>query len=176
MDEVFRIAREAKIPAEIWHFKTAYQANWGRMPDGARANRGGEGRGLDVTANSLSVHARVERPRRVPAALGARRRRRELVARLKDPAQRERIKKDMADPNSPDWENQWYGSGGGDGVMVSEVLNPELKKYEGKTLTEIGAAMGKDPRDALMDIVIADHSNTAVHHRHHATRTTCARR
>jgi dihydroorotase/N-acyl-D-amino-acid deacylase len=67
----------------------------------------------------------------------------------------------MADPNSPGWENQWFGSGGGDGVMVSEVLNPQLKQYEGKTLTEIGRAMNKDPRDALMDLVIADHSNSA---------------
>jgi N-acyl-D-aspartate/D-glutamate deacylase len=44
--------------------------------------------------------------------------------------------------------------------MVSEVINDDLKKYEGRTLTEIGAQMGKDPRDALMDLVIADHSNT----------------
>jgi N-acyl-D-aspartate/D-glutamate deacylase len=82
------------------------------------------------------------------------------IARLQDPALRERIKRDMVDPNPGTWENQWYGSGGGDGVMVSEVINDDLKKYEGKTLTEIGAQMGKDPRDALMDLVIADHSNT----------------
>jgi dihydroorotase/N-acyl-D-amino-acid deacylase len=57
------------------------------------------------------------------------------------------------------WENQWYGSGGGSGVMLAAVLNPELKKYEGGTLQEIGALMKKDPRDALMDIVLADRAN-----------------
>ena len=43
--------------------------------------------------------------------------------------------------------------------MLAAVLNPELKKYEGGTLQEIGALMKKDPRDALMDIVLADRAN-----------------
>ena len=66
----------------------------------------------------------------------------------------------MDDPNAKGWENQWYGSGGGDGVMVAAVLNPDLRKWEGMTLTEIGKAMGKDPRDAVMDLVIADRGET----------------
>ncbi len=161
MDEVFRIAREAKIPADIWHFKTAYQANWGRMPAALARLEAARAEGLDVTAN-VYPYTRASNNLDACLPLWAREGGADaLVARLKDPAQRERIKKDMADPNSPGWENQWFGSGGGDGVMVSEVLNPELKKYEGKTLTQIGTEMGKDPRDALMDIVVADHSNTA---------------
>ena len=85
-----------------------------------------------------------------------------MLARLKDPAERERIKRDMDDPNAKDWENQWYGSGGGAGVMVSTVLDPALRKWEGKNLVEIGKAMGKDPRDAVMDLVIADRGETVV--------------
>jgi N-acyl-D-aspartate/D-glutamate deacylase len=83
-----------------------------------------------------------------------------MIARLQDPVQRERIKREMDDPNAP-YENQWYGSGGGAGVMVSSVLNPELRKYEGMTLADIGKAMGKDPRDAAMDLVIADRAETS---------------
>ena len=67
----------------------------------------------------------------------------------------------MDDPAVKGWENQWYGSGGGDGVMVSSVLNEALRKYEGMTLTAIGKAMGKDPRDAVMDLVIADRGETS---------------
>jgi N-acyl-D-amino-acid deacylase len=160
MDEVFRIAREAQIPAEIWHFKTAYQANWGRMPAALARLEAARAEGLDVTAN---VYPYTRASNNLDACLplwvregGAD----ALVARLKDPSLRDRIKREMADPNSPGWENQWFGSGGGDGVMVSEVLNADLRKYEGKTLTEIGREMRKDPRDALMDVVIADHANT----------------
>jgi len=84
-----------------------------------------------------------------------------MIPRLRDPDVRERIKREMEDPTVTAWENQWYGSGGGDGVMVSSVLSPELRKYEGKTLTEIGREMGKDPRDALMDLVLADRGGTS---------------
>ena len=65
-------------------------------------------------------------------------------------------------PNAKDWENQWYGSGGGAGVMISTVLDPALRKWEGKNLVEIGKEMGKDPRDAAMDLVIADRGETSV--------------
>src|SRR5256712_5342172 len=46
--------------------------------------------------------------------------------------------------------------------MLSSVLDPELRKYEGMTLTQIGNAMGKDPRDAVMDLVIADRGESSV--------------
>jgi N-acyl-D-amino-acid deacylase len=85
-----------------------------------------------------------------------------MLARLNDPAERDRIKRDMDDANATEWENQWRGAGGGDGVMVSSVLNSDLRKYEGMTLTDIGRAMGKDPRDAVMDLVIADRDETSV--------------
>jgi N-acyl-D-aspartate/D-glutamate deacylase len=160
MDEVFRIAREARIPAEIWHFKTAYRANWGRMPAALARLEAARAEGLDVTAN---IYPYTRASNGLDACLplwvregGADK----LVARLADPGLRERIKREMADPTPGAWENQWYGSGGGDGVMVAEVLNDGLRKYEGKTLTQIGSEMGKDPRDALMDLVIADHANT----------------
>jgi N-acyl-D-aspartate/D-glutamate deacylase len=45
--------------------------------------------------------------------------------------------------------------------MVASVLNADLRKYEGRTLTQIGQEAGKDPRDALIDLVIADGGQTA---------------
>ena len=74
LDEVFAVAERASIPAEVWHLKTAYKANWGRMARGVEAFETARARGLDVTANMYPVRSRLERPRRVPAALGARRR------------------------------------------------------------------------------------------------------
>jgi N-acyl-D-aspartate/D-glutamate deacylase len=85
-----------------------------------------------------------------------------MLARLQDPATRERIRKDMEDATTTVWENQWYGAGGSDGIMLSSVLDPSLRKYEGMTFTEIGKAMNKDPRDAVMDLVIADRGESSV--------------
>jgi N-acyl-D-amino-acid deacylase len=162
LDEVFAVAERARIPAEIWHLKTAYRANFGKMGDVLNRIAAARARGLDITANQYPY---TRASNGLDACLplwvregGVDR----MLARLKDSSQRERIKKEMDDPNAVGWENQWYGAGGGDGIMISSVLDPVLRQYEGKTLTEIGRAMSKDPRDAVMDLVIADRANTAV--------------
>jgi N-acyl-D-amino-acid deacylase len=161
VDEVIRIAREARIPAEIWHLKTAYKANWGRMPQVLAQIEAARASGVDVTANQYP-YTRASNGLDACLPLWAREGGTDaMIARLKDPAQRERIRREMDDPKVSGWENQWHGSGGGDGVMVSSVLNDALRKYEGMTLTAIGKAMGKDPRDAAMDLVIADRGETS---------------
>ena len=162
LDEVFAIAERAKIPAEIYHLKTAYKANFGKMPEVLRRIHAARDRGLDVSANQYP-YIRASNGLDACLPLWVREgTKEEMFARLKDPAQRERIKVDMADANTTAWENQWYGSGGSDGVLLTEVFNPELRKYQGKTMTEIGKLMGKDPRDALMDLVIADKGESSV--------------
>ena len=162
LDEAFAIAERARIPTEIWHLKTAYKANWGRMPDVLARIEAARARGLDITANQYP-YTRASNNLDSCLPLWAREGGTErMLARLRNPADRERIKKEMDDPAAPGWENQWFGSGGGDGVMLSSVLDPGLRHYEGMTLTAIGRQMGKDPRDAVMDLVIADRANSAV--------------
>jgi N-acyl-D-amino-acid deacylase len=162
LDEVFAIAERAAIPAEIWHLKTAYKANFGKMPEVLKRIEAARARGLDVTANQYP-YTRASNGLDSCLPLWAREGGLEkTLGRLKDPATRERIKKDMDDANAATWENQWYGANGGDGVMLSSVLNDDLRKYEGMTLTQIGKAMGKDPRDAVIDLVIADRGESAV--------------
>jgi N-acyl-D-amino-acid deacylase len=156
LDEVFTIAERANIPAEIWHLKTAYKANWGRMGDILRRIEEARARGLDVTAN-VYPYDRASNGLDACLPVWAREGGRDaMLQRLKDPAQRERIKAEMDNPHVKDWENQWYGSGGAGGVMLSSVVEPSLKRYEGMTFEQIGKAMQRDPRDAVMDLVIAD--------------------
>ncbi len=93
LDEVFAIAERASIPAEIWHLKTAYKASFGKMPEVLQRHRSGAGARPRRHRQSVSLHPRVERPRLVPAAVGrAKAGSRRPLARLKDPATRERIK------------------------------------------------------------------------------------
>ncbi len=156
LDEVFTIAQKADISATIWHLKTAYQENWGKMPEVLQRIEAARARGIDVAA-SVYPYARASNglvacfPSWVSEGGGEK-----MAARLKDPAQRTRIKKEMDEP-SDTWENQWLGSGGGKGVLLIQVLNPALRKYEGMTLAKIGQQMGEDPQDAAMDLVLADH-------------------
>ena len=162
LDEVFAVAERADIPAEVWHLKTAYRANWGRMGEVLKHFDAARARGLDVTAN-MYPYDRASNGLDACLPLWVREGGLEpMLQRLNDPAERARIKRDMDDANAKDWENQWYGSGGGAGVMVSTVADPALRKWEGKNLVQIGKEMGKDPRDAAMDLVIADRGETSV--------------
>jgi dihydroorotase/N-acyl-D-amino-acid deacylase len=162
LDEVFTIAEQARIPAEVWHLKTAYRANWGRMGEVLKRFEGARARGLDVAAN-MYPYDRASNGLDACLPLWVREGGLEpMLERLQDRSLRERIKRDMNDPNAQDWENQWYGSGGAEGVMLVSVLDPALRKWEGKTLAQIGEEMGKDPRDAVMDLVIADRGESSV--------------
>src|SRR2546429_873730 len=161
MKEVFEIARRANIPAEIWHFKTAYQKNWGRMPEMLRRIAAARRQGLKITADvypyvagSTSLSACLP-----PWALEGGTDR--MVTRLKDASTRERLKKEIG-TDSRDWENIYLGSGGPSGILIGSVVNRELESWQGKRLSEIAAAQKKDPLDALFDFIIADHGQTGA--------------
>jgi len=159
LDEVFSIAQRASISTTIWHLKTAYPENWGKMPEVLRRIEAARARGLDVSA-SVYPYARASNglvaclPPWVSEGGGDK-----MLQRLKDPALRAQAQKEMEEPSAT-WENQWLGSGGASGVLLIQVLNPELHRYEGMTLAEIGREVGKDPKDAAMDIVLADRGAT----------------
>lgn len=160
LDEVFTIAERAKISTTIWHLKTAYSENWGKMPEVIRRIEAARARGIDVAA---SVYPYTRGSNSLIACFpswvsegGTDK----MIGRLKDPAQRARAKQEMDQLGT--WQNQWLGSGGPSGVLLIQVLNPELAKYEGMTLEEIGRTMNKDPKDAAMDIAIADRGNSGV--------------
>jgi len=84
-----------------------------------------------------------------------------LLQRLHDPATRAKIKAEMA-ADHPTWENIFFDSGGGSGVLVSGVENPELKKFDGKTIAQIAALQKKSELDTLFDFVIADKGQTGA--------------
>jgi N-acyl-D-amino-acid deacylase len=161
LDEVFAIAQRANISSTIWHLKLAYSENWGKMPEVLRRIEVARERGIDVAA---SVYPYTRGSNSLIACFpswvseGGMDK---MIERLKDPEQRERAKKEMEEPATT-WQNQWRGSGGASGVLLIQVLNPDLAKYEGMTLEEIGRQMNKDPRDAAMDIAIADRGNSGV--------------
>ena len=161
VDEVLAIAERADIPTEIWHLKTAYKANWGKMTEVLRRIEAARARGLRVSAN-IYPYDRASNGLEACLPVWVREGGTDaMLKRLQDPDTRARVKRDMDDPNAP-FENQWFGSGGPAGVMLSSVLDPALRKYEGMSFDAIGKAMGKDPRDAAIDLVIADKAESSV--------------
>ena len=162
LDEAFRIGREANLPVEIFHLKVAGKQNWGKMPQVIAAIEKARASGLDVTADQYPYTAgAAPLSASIPPSFHAGGVE-AFMARLKDPAQRAAIREAIAHPGPDTPDNLWTDSGGGSGVMLIGVLNPGLKKYEGKTIEEIARIENKDPLDELMDLVLADHDNAGA--------------
>ncbi len=159
IDEAVRIGRDAHIPVEIWHFKAAGKRNWGRMPElVARVNQA-RAEGVDVEADTYAYTAWFNSMSAFIPAWAHDGGDAKLIERLKDPATRARIRKDMETP-SRDWDNEWQEIRGPEDVMISVVQNPALKQYQGKRLSEVAKALNKDPIDTLFDLLIEDKAFT----------------
>ncbi len=155
LDEVFRIAREAGVPATVHHLKTAYKQNWGRMPAVLQRLERARQEGLDVAADQYPYIA-GSNPLDASLPVWAREGgRAAMVARLEDPTMRAKIRADILQPSTA-WENQYLGSGGAAGILVSSVTRADLKTYQGRTLDAIAKAEQKDPLDVLMDLIAND--------------------
>ena len=157
IDEALRIGREARIPVEIWHIKVAGKNNFGRMPEVVAKIDAARAAGADITADTYAYTAWYnDFAAFIPpwAHDGGTTR---LVERLKDPATRERIRKEMLTP-SRDWDNEWQEIPGPDAIIIGAVQNSKLLPLEGKRLSDIAKLWNKDPIDALFDFLIQDPS------------------
>jgi len=155
VDEALRIGREAHIPVEIWHIKVAGKNNWGRMPEIVGKISAERARGADVTADTYAYTAWYNDFSAFIPPWAHDGGTAKLVERLKDPAARERIKKDML-ASSRDWDNEWQEIPGPKSIMIGAVANPKLLPLQGKRLSEVAKLWNKDPIDALFDFLIAD--------------------
>jgi len=157
IDEALRIGREAHVPVEIWHVKVAGKNNWGRMPEVVAKITAARAAGADVTADTYAYTAWYNDFSAFIPPWAHDGGTAKLVERLKDPATRERIRKDMLAP-SKDWDNEWQEIPGPDAIMIGAVENPALLPMQGKRLSEIARLWNKDPMDSLFDFLIQDPS------------------
>jgi N-acyl-D-amino-acid deacylase len=155
IDEALRIGREAHVPVEIWHIKVAGKNNWGRMPEVVAKIDAARASGADVTADTYAYTAWFNDLSAFIPPWAHDGGTAKLVERLKDPATRERIRKDMLTP-SKDWDNEWQEIPGPDAIMIGVVDNPKMLSLQGKRLSEIAKLWNKDPMDALFDFLVED--------------------
>jgi N-acyl-D-amino-acid deacylase len=161
--ESIEIGEKTGIEVEIFHFKAAYAPGWGKLVpqageliDAAR-NRGvniaadmyvytAGGTGLDITIPNWVFAQGPEAG----------------FAKLKDPAVRERLKKEIAAGSEPGWSNLVEASGGWDHVVLANAFNPQYDQYRYKSLQFIANKLGRDPADVAWDIVLAARPNRAM--------------
>ncbi|HUP49066.1 MAG TPA: D-aminoacylase [Thermoanaerobaculia bacterium] len=145
LEETFRIGREANIPVNIWHLKTAGRPNWGRMPEVIRRIEEARASGVDVAANvypypaSSTNLATLVPDWAMEGGYG------QLAERLRDPEQRRRIVDEL---------RRQLARRGEKGIYIARIGNSDHSMYEKKFIEEIAAMMELPPEDALVRLYI----------------------
>ncbi len=155
LDEAFRVGREAGLPVHIYHLKVASKPMWGQMPEVIRRINEARARGIEVTADMYAYLAGATSlgaslpPWALEGGLE------KTLGRLRDPAQRARMKREMSE-SAKAWQNFYYSAGGAENILISSVVNEKLRPLQGKRLSEAAQMRKQEPLDALFDILIED--------------------
>src|SRR5881396_1315965 len=157
LDELIRISREAKIPAEVYHIKVSGQQNWPKIDDLLSRIEAAQKEGLKITADMYTYTAggtgldACLPPWTEDGGYPA------LFKRLRDSATREKIAAEVS-KDSDEWENLYVGAGSPDRILLLGFKSDKLKPLTGKSLAEVAKMRGKDPITTIMDLIAEDES------------------
>ncbi|HSH38925.1 MAG TPA: D-aminoacylase [Chthoniobacterales bacterium] len=161
VEELMRISRQAKIPAEIYHLKAAGKANWPKMDRVLDMVEKARAAGLPISANMYNYPAggtgldACLPPWTLDGGYEA------LFKRLEDPEMRKKIAAEVQQP-SDKWENFYLAAGSPDRILLVGFKNEALKPLTGKSLAAIAQERGKDPIDTAMDLILEDRSRVST--------------
>jgi N-acyl-D-amino-acid deacylase len=157
VDELIRISREAKIPAEIYHIKAAGKSNWPKLDEFLAKIEAAQKEGLKITADMYTYTAAGTGldaclpPWTEDGGYPA------LFKRLRDPAMRAKIAKEVKTPSDA-WENLYLATGSPDKILLVGFKSEKLKSLTGKSLAAVAKMRGKDPIETIMDLIAEDES------------------
>src|SRR5262245_4674741 len=157
LDELITIAREANIPAEVYHLKAAGQSNWNKLGAAIQKIEAARAAGLKITADMYTYTAGATGLDAAMPPWVQEGGYKAWAARLKEPAIRERVRQEMVTPTDK-WESLYLAAGSPDKVLLVGFKNDKLKPLTGKTLAEVATLRGKSPEETAMDLVIEDGS------------------
>ena len=155
VDETIRIAREANLPAEIYHLKMGGKQNWGKLDSVIAKIDKANKSGLRITADMYTYTAGATGLDATMPPWVQEGGIKEWIKRLKNPAIRKKVLQEMRTPTDT-WENLLLNAGDPERVLLLGFTNDSLKRYTGKTLGEVAKIYGKSPEETAMDLVIAD--------------------
>ncbi len=160
LEEAIAIGEGARIPVHVFHLKVTGAKNVGRMKEVIAIVEAAQKRGVEIAADQYPyVASSTGLIQTIPpwAHEGGNAK---LVARLKDPATRARIRKEMDDPN-PTWENRLISAGTWHNVQIASLpartgMETGYKRFEGWRVDDAAKEMGRDPYDFVFEMLIAN--------------------
>ena len=157
VDELITIAREAGIRGEIFHLKAAGAANFEKLAAVIKAVESARTEGLDISANMYTYTAGATGLDAAMPPWVQEGGHQAWVQRLKDPAIRRRVVREMSTPTD-EWENLYLAAGSPENVLLVGFKNDSLKPLTGKSLAQVAEERGKSPEETAIDLIIEDDS------------------
>ena len=161
VDELIAIARQAGIPAEIYHLKAAGQSSWPKLDGAIRKIEEARKAGLAITADMYTYTAGATGLDAAMPPWVQEGGYQAWAERLRNPAIRERVRREMSTPTD-EWENFFLAAGSPENILLAGFKNPSLKQWTGKTLAEVARIRGKSSEETAMDLVMEDGSRVAT--------------
>ena len=148
--EAIQVGREGGLPVQVSHIKAAGRAHWGRVPEALALIDAARAEGLDVRADVYPYTASSTTLRTLLPDWALEGGIETMLRRLADPAARARIRAELSSGSGIltrglAWED----------IMVAYA--PSRPDAQGRRLSEIAAAWGKDPLDAAIELIVAEH-------------------
>jgi N-acyl-D-amino-acid deacylase len=160
-DELIRIAREARVPAEFYHLKAAGQANWHKLDALIGKIEAARSAGLHITADMYTYTAGQTGLDAAMPPWVQEGGYKAWAARLQDPAVRRRVKREMNTP-ADTWENFFMAAGSPEKILLIGFKSEKLKPLTGKTLADVARLREKSPEETAMDLVVEDGSRVST--------------
>lgn len=156
LNEVFQIAAEAKVPAEIYHLKINNMWNWNKVDSVLTKIDSAQKAGLKITANMYTYNASgtslsARLPTWVQEGGGPAMRR-----RLRNPALRKRVlyELEMGIPTKNSDPKD---------VLLNDFYRDSLDQlYRGMRLNEVARLHGKSANETMLDLIVADRSGISA--------------
>lgn len=157
VDELTKIARGAKVRAEIYHLKALGEAHWGLLDEAVTKIEQARAEGLSVGANMYTYTASgtgltVCFPQWVEEGG-----RDAMIKRLRDPDTRARILAEIRSAGDG-IQNPYRSIGSPDKIVLIGFRSSALEPLVGKTLAEVARERGQSPEEVAMDLVVEDGS------------------
>ena len=147
IEEALDIARASGVRLQVSHLKTAGRANWGKLDAALEKIRAARAAGIEVAADRYPYTASCTDLDVILPTWAAQGGRAAILARLRDPAERAKIRAEMAAVRGENyWENVWVGS----------TRHPDNAPYAGKPIALAAEAWKLHPLDAALRFMETD--------------------
>lgn len=148
LEEILGVAEAAAIPLQVSHLKTSGEKNWGKLPQAFALIEEAQARGLTVRCDRYPYTAANTGLSACLPSWTLEGGRDAQVARLRDPAVRERLAAELS--------SQGKTGAYWDRVMIAEVVSPERKRFEGQRVSRAAAVAGQAPLPFVLDLLVAE--------------------